>query len=402
MSETTLSNGFADLGLPSHVLERVARLGFTTPTPIQAQAIPVALTGRDLVGVAETGTGKTMAFGLPIASILSRHENALVLAPTRELALQIEESLCKIGLKCAVLIGGASMSVQVHRLRSRPQIVVATPGRLIDHLEQRTISLDHVSVVVLDEADRMLDMGFAPAVERILSSVPKIRQTMLFSATMPAGVETIANRHMVDPEHIAVSRPGTAARNVEQELYVVEHADKPGLLKELLQSHDGPTLVFARTRHGARKLAASVRAFGHSAAEIHADRTLAQRRAALDGFKSGQYRVLVATDIAARGIDVKDIALVVNYDVPDNPEDYIHRIGRTGRAGADGKAVTFALPEQHADVRGIEKVMDARLPLAKNSKLSLNRPTEMPRRGGKTPGPFQSRFKRQRFKSYAR
>ncbi|MBX3112238.1 MAG: DEAD/DEAH box helicase [Fimbriimonadaceae bacterium] len=396
MSESPNQSGFADLGLPPHVLDRVERLGFTTPTPIQAQAVPVALTGRDLVGVAETGTGKTMAFGLPIAAHLSRHETALVLAPTRELALQIEESLVNLGLKCVALIGGASISVQVHRLRSRPQVIVATPGRLIDHLNQDTVRLDHVAVVVLDEADRMLDMGFAPAVDRVLATVPRIRQTMLFSATMPDAVLDVANRHMTDPVRVEVSRPGTAARNVQQELYVVEHEDKPGLLKSVLDSHDGPTLVFARTRHGARKLAKSVRSFGHSAAEIHADRTLAQRREALDGFKSGEYRVLVATDIAARGIDVKDIALVVNYDVPDNPEDYVHRIGRTGRAGAEGKAVTFALPDQHADVRGIEKAMDARLPLSPDSKLSMARHARPPRVFRPAGGPFAKRNQKRR------
>jgi len=266
------------------------------------------------------------------------------------------------------------MCRQISQLRARPTVIVATPGRLMDHMEQRTVSLAYVGVVVLDEADRMLDMGFAPAIRKILDATPSARQTMLFSATMQKEIADLAQRYLKDPVRIEIDRSGTAAEKVEQELYVVEREDKPALLGDLLRSNRGTVLVFTRTRHGARKLARSVRFNGHSAAELHSDRTLAQRTAALAGFKSGEFRVLIATDIAARGIDVKDISLVVNFDVPENPEDYVHRIGRTGRAGAAGRAITFAHPDQHGDVRDIEKLMKTELPLSPDSRMELPRP----------------------------
>ena len=371
MSDTLTNKGFEALGIPPSLLQKLTRLGFTIPTPIQEQSIPEALGGRDIIGIAQTGTGKTLAFGIPMIANLRNIQQGLVLAPTRELALQIDESLQKLGVKTAVLIGGAPMGRQIQMLRSRPTIIVATPGRLQDHLEQRTMNLSMVQIVVLDEADRMFDMGFAPAIKRILNVTPATRQTMLFSATMPKEICELASTYTKHPVRIEIARAGTVTENIQQELYVVEKEDKPALLKELLNRHDGTVLVFSRTRYGAEKLARMIRANGHTVAELHSDRTLPQRIAALKGFKNGEYRVLVATDIAARGIDVKEIELVLNFDLPANGEDYVHRIGRTARAGASGRAITFASPDQHRDVRDIEKVMKADLPLSKDSRLQL-------------------------------
>lgn len=374
-------SGFAKLDLSPKLHSVINQLGFTTPTPIQEQAIPVALTGRDVIGIAQTGTGKTLAFGLPmIHRLQSRDGVGLILVPTRELALQIEETFNRVakplGARTAVLIGGASMGKQISQLRAHPHFIVATPGRLMDHLQQKTLRLDDVTVVVLDEADRMLDMGFAPAIKRILAQVPEQRQTMLFSATMPDEIASLAQQYMDRPVRIEVERPGTSIEAITQELYVVPKEGKNELLERLLRQNGGTILVFARTRHGARKIARSVRAMGHSAAELHSDRTLNQRRAALDGFKSGAYRVLVATDIAARGIDVKQIQVVINYDLPENPEDYVHRIGRTGRAGLTGHAITIAMPDQRQDVRDIEKALRKELPMSQHSEGSFfGRPT---------------------------
>jgi ATP-dependent RNA helicase RhlE len=392
MSETTNTPelGFKALGLTPKLLSVLDKVGFVVPTPIQEQAIPVALSGADLLGIAQTGTGKTLAFGLPMIERLRDAEGiGLILAPTRELALQIDETLQSVGrtlgIRTAVLIGGAPMGKQIAQLRRDPHIIVATPGRLKDHLFQRTCSLRYVSIAVLDEADRMLDMGFWPVIRDILAQVPSDRQTMLFSATMPAEIADLAKSTMKDPVRIEIARAGTAAELVSQELYVSSFEDKPDLLGRLLNDEKGTVLVFSRTRHGARKVAKAIRTLGHTAAELHADRTLAQRREALDGFKSGKYRVLVATDIAARGIDVKQISLVINYDLPDNPEDYIHRIGRTGRAGETGHAITIATPDQNRDVRDIEKLLRKELPLSPNSALPFERSNFVLRPKGRAP-----------------
>ncbi len=357
--------GFNQLNLSPAVLRQVERLGFTVPTPIQREAIPVAVSGRDLVGIAQTGTGKTIAFCAPMAARLQGGQFGIVLAPTRELAIQIDETLHKLQVKTALLIGGAPMAKQVGQLRARPTVVVATPGRLIDHMQQKTVDLRRTAIVVLDEADRMLDMGFAAAIKRILDQTPEQRQTMLFSATMPKAIAEMADHYLRKPVRVEVERPGTVVTAIQQELVVVPKDEKPAMLRELLQGNKGSVLVFARTRHGARKLARDVRIQGHTAAELHSDRTLNQRKAALHSFKTGMARVLVATDIAARGIDVKEISLVLNYDVPENPEDYIHRIGRTGRAGAPGRAITIATPEQHQDVRDIERLLQASIPVTR-------------------------------------
>jgi ATP-dependent RNA helicase RhlE len=379
MNQNNLESGFAGLGLDPELLSALGGHGYQKPTPIQAEAIPHAVAGKDIVGIAQTGTGKTLAFLAPILNGLGRGSvrRALILAPTRELALQIEEVCEKIarpfGYRSAVLIGGASMGRQIAQLRSRPEIIVATPGRLQDHIDSKRLTLRDVSVVVLDEADRMLDMGFLPAVERLMEHLPSKRQTMLFSATMPTEIASLASRFMSGPVTIEIERPGTAATNVRQELFVIPRDDKNAVLDQILVDYDGTILVFARTRHGARKLAKVVRSMGHSAAEIHSDRTMAQRREALDGFKDGRFRVLVATDIASRGIDVRNIGVVVNYDLPENPDDYVHRIGRTGRAGENGVAITLATPDQSKEIRLIERAIRSQIPRNGHS-AELERP----------------------------
>lgn len=370
--------GFYGLGIAPKLLDTLERLQFTIPTPIQEKSIPLAIEGKDLIGVAQTGTGKTLAFGIPMLQRLAIGKGkGLIVLPTRELAMQVDEALHGIGrslgLRTAVLIGGASMYMQTNAIRSNPHIIVATPGRLLDHLEQGTVHLNKVAILVLDEADRMLDMGFAPQIKRILAAVPKDRQTMLFSATMPASIVKIAQQHMKLPLSVEVAPSGTAAERVEHELYVVSKQSKNRLLEKVLEEYHGTVLVFSRTKHGAKKLTRFVKNLGHTAAEIHSNRSLAQRRDALEGFKKGAYRVLIATDIASRGIDVTGIELVLNYDLPASPEDYIHRIGRTGRAGLAGKAISFAMPDQRSDVLAIERLLRMRLPV---SKLPADLPPE--------------------------
>jgi len=371
-------SGFLGLGIAPKLLEALARNNFIQPTPIQKQAIPVALEGKDLVGIAQTGTGKTLAFGVPMLQRIARAGGkGLVLLPTRELAIQVEETLQKVGkaagLRTAILIGGASMKPQLDAIKKNPHVIVATPGRLIDHLDQKTLSLADVKTLVLDEADRMLDMGFLPQIDRVLRAVPKERQTMLFSATMPAEIVKIADRFMKSPLRVEVARAGTAAELVVQELFVVHKHDKLRLLDKLLHEYKGSVLVFCRTKRSAHRISRDLKHWGLPAAEIHSDRSLNQRREALEGFKSGKYRVLVATDIAARGIDVTGIELVINFDVPENPDDYVHRIGRTGRAGMSGKAVTFAMPEQGDEVRAIEKLIRKVLEISPIPQLPVER-----------------------------
>lgn len=365
--------GFSGLGISSQILAILAKLQFTQPTPIQAKSIPVMLERKDMIGVAQTGTGKTLAFGIPLLQLSTHPGQKLIVLPTRELALQVYEVLEKIGkplkIISAVLIGGESMYRQLQALKRRPQIIIATPGRLVDHLEQKTITLQRVDTVVLDEADRMLDMGFAPQLKKILSTVPTKRQTVLFSATMPENIVKIARQYMQLPIRIEIAQQGTPAERVSQELFFVDKLHKPLLLEKLLKQYTGTVLLFSRTKHGARKLTRLILKWGHAAAEIHSNRTLAQRTKALKGFKTGQYRILVATDIAARGIDVKDISVVINYDLPDVAEDYVHRIGRTGRAAASGHAISFATPEQKADVASIERLIRATLPRAKHAEV---------------------------------
>jgi ATP-dependent RNA helicase RhlE len=357
-----MQKSFADLGLSVESLRALERAGFERPTPIQAQAIPPALAGKDVIGTAATGTGKTAAFLLPILDRLAGKAGtrALVLAPTRELAVQIGEELERFGrgrrARGAVVIGGVGMGPQTAALRERREIVVATPGRLVDHLQQGTTRLDEIEILVLDEADRMLDMGFKPQLTRILARLPKARQTLLFSATMGAEVSEFARQHLAAPVKVEVVRSGTTAERAVQHVFLATQEEKLPLLLALLEADDLSTLVFTRTKRRADKVWKAVDRAGHKVARIHADRSQGQRRMALDGFKDGTYRVLIATDIAARGIDVAEIGHVVNFDLPHVPEDYVHRVGRTARAEASGRASSFASPEERDLLRGIERL----------------------------------------------
>ncbi len=360
---------FNGLGIAPNILDILGKLNFTTPTPIQYRAIPEGVAGKDVVGVAQTGTGKTLAFGIPLLQRLAGSGGrGLILVPTRELALQVEETLAKLarplGLRTVVFIGGASMGLQVSALRRDPHVVIATPGRLLDHLAQKTIRLDKVEVLILDEADRMLDMGFWPQVKKIIAVAPRERQTMLFSATLSRDIMKLATEHMKLPLRIEVAPSGTTVERVSQEFFVVRKEDKGRLLEKILSDYKGSTLVFSRTKHGAKKVMRTILAMGHKAAEIHGNRSLSQRREALEGFKNGRYRVLVATDIASRGIDVKGIELVLNYDLPMDSSDYVHRIGRTARAGAEGHAISFAEPHQKRDIRDIERLIRKTVPIS--------------------------------------
>jgi ATP-dependent RNA helicase RhlE len=390
MSALTPALGFNDTGLTPEVLAALTKNGITVPTPIQAKAIPVGLTGQDIIGIAQTGTGKTFAFGLPIIEHLRKNDGkAVILVPTRELALQVEESLRAVTrnlpqpIRTVCLIGGMPIYRQIQILRNHPRLIVATPGRLQDHLNQRTVTLADANIVVLDEADRMLDMGFAPQIKQILNAVPDKRQMMLFSATMAPEIAQLAAAYLENPERIEVQKAGSNNEQIAQELCYVSNDKKHDLLHTVLNAHSGSVLVFSRTKHGAKKLTFKLQQTGHTAAEIHSNRSLGQRRQALDGFKSGRYRVLVATDVASRGIDVPDVALVVNFDLPDASEDYIHRIGRTGRAGKTGKAISFATPDQRRDVAGIERLMNKKMALSEHSVIAVpDRVQNQPMGGG--------------------
>ncbi len=388
---------FYGLGIAPKILDLLERMKFKVPTPIQLKAIPLALEGKDIVGIAQTGTGKTHSFAIPMVQRLVQKKGiGLVLAPTRELAIQIDEAFQEIArvfsMRTACLIGGAPMPPQVQALRRDPQIVIATPGRLIDHMSQWNFLPDSVIMLVLDEADRMLDMGFAPQIDKILRFLPKDRQTMLFSATMPKEIMNIAAKHMKLPLSVEIAPPGTTAERVTQELFIVKKETKTQLLKKLLGQYHGSVLLFSRTKHNARKIVKSIRDMGHSASEIHSNRSLAQRRDALEGFKSGKYRVLVATDIASRGIDVTGIELVLNYDLPEDAENYVHRIGRTARAGHKGHAVSFATPDQGRDVADIEKLIKATLPVSKHPELTLDKFGEPGRQSNHRSGHKQSGY----------
>ncbi len=360
---------FDGLGIAPKILEILDNLKFAVPTPIQYQSIPTALAGKDIVGIAQTGTGKTLAFGVPmIQRLASSKGKGLIILPTRELALQVNEALNKIGrplnLRTAVLIGGENIGRQIRDIRNNPHIIIATPGRLVDHMTQRTVNLNNVAILVLDEADRMLDIGFMPQIKRILQNVPQDRQTMLFSATMPPKIVALASSYMKLPVRVEIAPSGTAAANVTHEIFFVNKESKLALLESLLKEYKGSALVFSRTKYGAKRITSAVKNMGHTTAEIHSNRSLSQRTQALSGFKTGRYRVLIATDIAARGIDVVNIELVINYDLPQNPEDYVHRIGRTGRAGHFGHAISFATPNQRFDIKAIERLIKKQLPVS--------------------------------------
>ncbi len=356
---------FSQLGLAPAQVRSCESLGYTEPTPIQQQGIPVVLNGQDLIGCAETGTGKTAAFLLPIIQRMTEKPRpgvrVLVLAPTRELALQIQKNYGELNRVKAnrgvTVIGGANIRTQIADLRRGVAIVIATPGRLLDLAERGAINFSVIEVLVLDEADRMLDMGFLPAIRRILSMVPTKRQTLLFSATMSSDIEKLARTTMKDPKLVEVSPRGQAATMVEQTAYPVAQESKTALLLDLLEREKFErVLVFTRTRRGAERLSHILSARDHSVNRIHSDRSQPQREAALRGFRDGRTRVLVATDIAARGLDVDAVSHVINYDVPAAPEDYVHRIGRTGRAGNTGSAITIVTPVDELSMRAIERL----------------------------------------------
>ncbi len=361
---------FSQLGLADAQLRVCESLGYLNPTPVQTKVIPIILAGDDVIGCAETGTGKTAAFLLPIIQRLSAQKRSairvLVLAPTRELALQIQKNYSELNhLKAnrsVLVIGGANIRTQIADLRARPTIVIATPGRLIDLNERGSIDLSTIEVLVLDEADRMLDMGFLPAIKRVLAMLPKKRQTLMFSATMSSNIESLARTTMNQPKLVEVNQRGHAARIVDQTAYSVSLQSKTALLLDLLERESGresldKVLIFTRTRRGTERLSHLLRARNHSVGRIHADRSQPQREAALQAFREGQVRVLVATDIAARGLDVDAVSHVINYDVPDVPEDYVHRVGRTGRAGKQGKAITIVTPVDEMSMKAIERLI---------------------------------------------
>jgi len=379
MNTEQVGNSFYALGVAPKMLEILDRLKFTVPTPIQHKAIPIGIDGQDIIGIAQTGTGKTLAFAIPMIQRLAQKPgNGLVVVPTRELAEQVGATFDKLkgafGMKTAILIGGASMVNQIEALQKNPRVFIATPGRLLDHLEQRNLILSNVNMLVLDEADRMFDMGFAPQIERILRALPKDRQTMLFSATMPEEIVKIARTHMKLPISVEMARSGTIAEKVTQELFLVKDKDeKIQLLHKLLFTYHGAVLLFCRTKFGASRVVKDIKQMGYKTEEIHSNRSLSQRREALEGFKSGKYRVLVATDIAARGIDVTGIEVVINYDLPEDAENYVHRIGRTGRAGHPGHAISFATPDQGEEVSNIEKLIMIQLPISKHPVVELER-----------------------------
>jgi len=399
------NQSFYGLGIAPKILEILERIKFKVPTPIQVKAIPLGIQGKDIVGVAQTGTGKTHSFAIPMVQRLIQIKGkGLILAPTRELAIQIDEAFQGIaqpfGIRTACLIGGAPMHEQVQALRRNPRVVIATPGRLLDHMGRWNVMTDDVAILVLDEADRMLDMGFAPQVEQILRFVPKERQTMLFSATIPKEIMQIAAKHMKLPVSVEIAPSGTTVEKVTQELFIVKRDSKLKLLGKLLAQYHGLVLLFSRTKHNAKQITRSVRNMGYSAAEIHSNRTLSQRREALEGFKSGRYRVLVATDIASRGIDVAGIELVINYDLPDDAQNYVHRIGRTARAGHKGNAITFAAPDQSREVRDIEKLIRITLPVSKHPDIFAEQFIQSPSRSSQRP-PFRRQHRQSgyRFRS---
>ena len=369
-----LESNFSDIGVSPNILKILDKLSLTSPTPIQKQAIPVALKGTDIVGIAQTGTGKTFAFGIPIIQkLLSSSGQALVLVPTRELALQVNESIRKLAdklnISTIVLIGGENISRQFFELKRRPRLIIATPGRLIDHLKRKSIKLDQIKTLVLDEADMMLDMGFLPQIEEILRSVPKERQTMLFSATMPVLIANLATKYLKLPIRIEVAPQGTIVKNVTQEMIVLEAKDKMKYLEKIIKENEGSILIFVRTRYGVKNIARKLISNGHKATEIHSDLSQGQRKKALDSFKSGRSRIMVATDVAARGLDVKGIELVINYDLPDSSSDYVHRIGRTARAGKKGKAISLATPGQLKNIKAIEALIKMRFNIVEQAKL---------------------------------
>jgi len=384
-------NDFSKLGLPGALLNSLERMHFKTPTPIQAKAIPVALKGRDILGSAQTGTGKTAAFGIPLIERLMTTDKttALVMTPTRELAAQVLKALrdmipADAGIRSALLIGGESMTRQLSQLRGYPRLIVGTPGRINDHLERKSLKLRDTGFLVLDETDRMLDMGFGVQIDRILRHMPKERQTLLFSATLPPEIVQISKKYLHMPERIAVGETHVPTANIKQELVKVSAADKYKMLLEHLAARKGSVIVFVKTKHGADRMAKRLTREGHSAEAIHGDLKQSKRDRVIADFRDKEHRILVATDVAARGLDIPHIEHVINYDLPQVAEDYIHRIGRTARAGKAGEAVCFITPEDGAKWKEIYHLMN---PSEKSQKNNARADAELTRRkpAGKKP-----------------
>ena len=365
---------FQNLGLSDEVVHAVQSMGYMDPTPIQLRAFPIVLGGKDIIGASQTGTGKTAAFGLPLLSILKTHKpvgpRVLILEPTRELAAQVETAFRDYSrfsnILTTVVYGGVGYGQQLKELKAGTDVLVATPGRLIDHLEQGNVKLDKIEHLVLDEADRMLDMGFMPDVRKIIDLCPRQRQTLLFSATMPPEIARLTEWALREPERIEIGRQSTPATTITHALYPVAAVQKYDLLVELLKKTNfDSVLIFVRTKHAADRIAAQLKHSQHSVAVLHSNRTQNERQEALEGFRNGKYEVMVATDIASRGIDVAGISHVINYDVPQHTEDYVHRIGRTGRAQAVGDAFTLMTAEEGPDVAAIERFIGQAIPRVK-------------------------------------
>jgi len=400
---------FTTLGLDPRLLERLAEMNLTAPTPIQARAIPPVLAGRDVMGLAQTGTGKTAAFGLPLIQMLTgqrrrpapRGVHALILAPTRELAKQIEASLVLFArgtpVRVLVVTGGASLNAQADRLSKGCDILVATPGRLLDLLERRALSLAESRFLVLDEADHMLDMGFIHALRRIVKVLPDRRQTLLFSATMPKLMAEVAASYLRDPVRVEVAPPGRPVEKIVQGVHFVAQGDKAKLLETYLDAHRAErAIVFARTKHGAEKLMKLLVSWGFGAGSIHGNKSQNQRDRALADFRAGSLTVLVATDVAARGIDIPRVRHVYNYDLPNVPENYVHRIGRTARAGEQGRAVTLCAPAEMEELRAVEKAMQAAIPVVGGAAWAPERPEPQRGRPGPAAAPGKARQRSRR------
>ena len=378
-----LLTDFTALGLSTKLLDALAGANFTTPTPIQEKAIPLALEGHDIMGLAQTGTGKTLAFGLPLIDTLlsqpgkplPKTSKALILAPTRELVNQIADNLRVLTdgsrIRVVTVVGGQSINRQINALSRGTDILVATPGRLIDLMDRGAIDLGTVRHLVLDEADQMLDLGFIHALRKIAPALGTPRQTMLFSATMPKQIEELSDAYLTNPQKVQVARPGKAADKITQSIHFLSKPEKPKMLREILSKDlDALTLVFSRTKHGAEKLMKGLVADGYNAASIHGNKSQGQRDRAIKAFREGEITILVATDVAARGIDIPGVAYVINFDLPEVPDNYVHRIGRTARAGRDGEAIAFCSPEETDLLRQIEKLMKIELPVASGTRPS--------------------------------
>ena len=385
---------FSQLGLSQAMIDGVKAMGYIDPTPIQLRAIPLFLSGRDVIGSAQTGTGKTAAFALPILTKLEKHEHqarALVLEPTRELAAQVETAFRDharfTDLRVAVIYGGVGYGRQRDALRDGVDVLVATPGRLLDHMGEGAIKLDRIQFLVLDEADRMLDMGFLPDVKRIVERCPRQRQTSLFSATIPAQIETLIQWAMKNPETVEIGARCMPVDTVQHVLYPVNSGQKTLLLLALLnQVQYDSVIVFCRTKHGADRVASTLKRDNHAVAVLHSNRTQREREQALQGFRNGKFEVLVATDIAARGLDIANVSHVVNYDVPQHPEDYVHRIGRTGRAEHTGDAFTIVTAEEANHVSAIERFIGKPIPRAKLEGFDYKYTTLFDQKAGETHG----------------